>query len=138
MRLRHSREQARILQVSANFAILPFCTCKLLSGGRRIAAGRLAEVEKLLAQEDRRYNRVLELGREAVGADRFNRVDLPGADPKAMYESLETLKALPDSTNLFPGHLYSPEGHDSMASQKRTNPYLRAQNVEMFLSFMGH
>ena len=50
------------------------------------------------------------------------RVDLPGADPKAMYESLETLKALPDSTNLFPGHLYSPEGHDSMESQKRTNP----------------
>ncbi len=66
------------------------------------------------------------------------RVDLPGADPKAMYESLETLKQLPDSTTLFPGHLYSPEGHDSMASQKRTNPYLRAANVEMFLSFMGY
>ena len=66
------------------------------------------------------------------------RVDLPGADPKAMYESLETLKALPDSTNLFPGHLYSPEGHDSMEAQKRTNPYLRATDVEMFLSFMGY
>lgn len=35
---------------------------------------RLAEVEKLISQEDRRYNRVLELGREAVGADRFNRL----------------------------------------------------------------
>ncbi|MCP4907589.1 MAG: MBL fold metallo-hydrolase [bacterium] len=65
------------------------------------------------------------------------RVDLPGADPKAMYESLETLKQLPDDTTLFPGHLYSPEGHDSLGDQKRTNPYLRADDVEMFLSFMG-
>ena len=66
------------------------------------------------------------------------RVDLPGADPKAMYESLEALKRLPDDTTLFPGHLYSPEGHDTMASQKRSNPYLRATNMEMFLSFMGY
>ena len=65
------------------------------------------------------------------------RVDLPGADPKAMYESLETLKALPDDTTLYPGHLYSPEGHDAMESQKRTNPCLRAANAEMFLQFMG-
>ncbi len=66
------------------------------------------------------------------------RVDLPGADPRAMYDSLETLKQLPDDTTLFPGHLYAPEGHDSMASQKRTNPYLRATDVDMFLSFMGY
>jgi hypothetical protein len=66
------------------------------------------------------------------------RVDLPGADPRAMYESLETLKRLPDETTLFPGHLYSPEGHDSLGDQKRTNPYLRAASVEMFLGFMGY
>lgn len=66
------------------------------------------------------------------------RVDLPGADPRAMYESLETLKRLPDDTTLFPGHLYSPEGHDTMEAQKRTNPYLRAADVDTFLSFMGH
>jgi hydroxyacylglutathione hydrolase len=66
------------------------------------------------------------------------RVDLPGSDPRAMYESLETLKRLPDDTILYPGHLYSPEGHDVMGEQKRTNPYLRAASVEVFLSFMGH
>jgi glyoxylase-like metal-dependent hydrolase (beta-lactamase superfamily II) len=66
------------------------------------------------------------------------RVDLPGSDPRAMYESLETLKRLPDSTTLYPGHLYSPEGHDSLGDQKRTNPYLRAASVEMFLNFMGY
>jgi len=66
------------------------------------------------------------------------RVDLPGSDPRAMYESLETLKRLPDDTTLYPGHLYSPEGHDSMGDQKRSNPYLRAPSVDVFLSFMGH
>jgi hydroxyacylglutathione hydrolase len=66
------------------------------------------------------------------------RVDLPGSDPSAMYHSLETLKRLPDDTTLFPGHLYSPEGHGSLGDQKRTNPYLRAASLEMFLSFMGH
>lgn len=66
------------------------------------------------------------------------RVDLPGSDPRAMYESLETLKRLPDDTTLYPGHLYSPEGHDSMGDQKRTNPYLRAANVDVFLNFMGY
>ncbi len=65
------------------------------------------------------------------------RVDLPGSDPRAMYESLETLKRLPDETTLFPGHLYSPEGHDSLGAQKRTNPYLRAASVDVFLGFMG-
>jgi len=54
-----------------------------------------------------------------------------------MYESLETLKGLPDDTTLYPGHLYSPEGQDSLGDQKRTNPYLRAASVDMFLSFMG-
>ena len=70
--------------------------------------------------------------------DGCGRVDLPGSDPRAMYESLEALKGLPDETTLYPGHLYSPEGQDSMGDQKRTNPYLRAASVDMFLSFMGH
>ena len=66
------------------------------------------------------------------------RVDLPGSDPRAMFESLETLKRMPDETVLYPGHLYSPEGHDALGEQKRTNPYLRAASVETFLSFMGY
>ena len=44
-----------------------------------------------------------------------------------MYEP-PSLKQLPDSTTLFPGHLYSPKG-TTRWSRKRTNPYLRAANV---------
>lgn len=70
--------------------------------------------------------------------DSCGRVDLPGSDPRAMYESLASLRRLPDDTTLFPGHLYSPEGHDALGNQKRTNPYLRATSVEHFLELMGY
>jgi hydroxyacylglutathione hydrolase len=66
------------------------------------------------------------------------RVDLPGGDPRAMYESLHgTLGRLPDETLLYPGHLYAAEPSSSMGEERRTNPYLRAARLEDFLRFMG-
>jgi hydroxyacylglutathione hydrolase len=67
------------------------------------------------------------------------RVDLPGSDPEAMYESLHgTLKRRPDETLLFPGHLYSTEASSTMGAEKQTNPFLRVSSLEMFLGFMGY
>jgi hypothetical protein len=55
-----------------------------------------------------------------------------------MYHSLnDTLKKLPDETLLFPGQLYSSEGHSTMGEQKQSNPFLRVTSLEMFLQFMG-
>jgi len=66
------------------------------------------------------------------------RVDLPGSNPEDMYHSLTgVLKRLPDETLLFPGHLYAPEGQSTMGEQKKTNPFLRASSLEMFLAYMG-
>lgn len=66
------------------------------------------------------------------------RVDLPGGDPEAMYESLtQKLAALPDDTLLYPGHLYSADPSSTIGEQKRRNPYLRVARLEDFLSFMG-
>ena len=66
------------------------------------------------------------------------RVDLPGANPEDMYRSLNhTLKALPDDTLLYPGHLYSPEAVGTMGEQKQMNPFLRVTSLEQFLMFMG-
>jgi hydroxyacylglutathione hydrolase len=66
------------------------------------------------------------------------RVDLPGADPEAMYRSLnETLKRLPDETLLYPGHFYSSEPWGRLGDEKRTNPFLRVTGLEQFLMFMG-
>ncbi len=66
------------------------------------------------------------------------RVDLPGSDPAAMYESLNgTLKALPDETILYPGHMYTAEASGSLGEQKQMNPFLRVANLDQFLQFMG-
>ena len=66
------------------------------------------------------------------------RVDLPGSDPEAMYESLHTkLGRLPDETLLYPGHLYSAEPSSTLGEQKRTNPYLRVSRLDDFLTFLG-
>jgi len=67
------------------------------------------------------------------------RVDLPGSDPKLMYDSLANkLKALPDDTVLYPGHNYSPTATSTIGEEKRTNPYMRFSRLEDFLGVMGY
>jgi hydroxyacylglutathione hydrolase len=62
------------------------------------------------------------------------RCDLPGSDPRAMYNSLHNvLMTLPDDTIVYPGHNYGPTPMDTLAGQKRTNPYLQCNSLEEFL-----
>ena len=71
---------------------------------------------------------------DTIFVDGCGRCDLPGGDPKVMYQSLYTvIKKLPDSTAIYPGHNYGPTPFASLASQKKTNPYLQAKNLEDFL-----
>lgn len=66
------------------------------------------------------------------------RVDLPGADPEAMYESLtQKLAKLGDDVILYPGHDYGPEPTASLGDQKRTNSYLRIRSLEEWMRLMG-
>ena len=67
------------------------------------------------------------------------RVDLPGSDPKAMYNSLNhVLRNLDDSTVVYPGHAYSPESSTTIGEQKRHNMYMRFGNLDEFLEAMGY
>jgi glyoxylase-like metal-dependent hydrolase (beta-lactamase superfamily II) len=66
------------------------------------------------------------------------RVDLPGSDPKQMYESLKRLGSLPETTKLYPGHNYASEPQSTIGDQKRRNPFLRFETVDEFLSMMGY
>jgi glyoxylase-like metal-dependent hydrolase (beta-lactamase superfamily II) len=67
------------------------------------------------------------------------RVDLPGGDPEALYESLtQKLAKLPDETLLYPGHFYAADPFSTIGEQKRRNPYLRVARLEDFLSFLGY
>lgn len=66
------------------------------------------------------------------------RTDLPGGDPKALYESLtQRLAKIPDDAILFPGHLYSMEPSAPMGETRRLNFVFRPRNENEWLSMFG-
>ncbi|MEO8601178.1 MAG: MBL fold metallo-hydrolase [bacterium] len=66
------------------------------------------------------------------------RIDLPGSDPAAMYDSLDKLRTLPEHTVLHPGHDYADRPTSTIGEEKRRNLYMRFNTLEDFLSTMGH
>jgi glyoxylase-like metal-dependent hydrolase (beta-lactamase superfamily II) len=67
------------------------------------------------------------------------RVDLPGSDPKQMYDSLTNkLRALPDETVLYPGHDYADRPTSTIGEEKRRNVCMRFEQLDDFLSMMGY
>jgi len=66
--------------------------------------------------------------------DGCGRCDLPGSDPKIMYNSLyNKLMKLPDETIIYSGHNYGPTATDTLGHQKETNPYLQCNSLNEFL-----
>jgi hydroxyacylglutathione hydrolase len=66
------------------------------------------------------------------------RTDLPGGDPKKMYESLtQKLMKLPDETVLYPGHFYGRNPTSLFSEEKKKNPYFLSGSYETFLSLAG-
>ena len=67
------------------------------------------------------------------------RVDLPGSSPEDLWRSLTgTLKVLPESTILYPGHNYSDRTTSTIGDEARMNPYMRFGKLQDFLSVMGY
>ena len=66
--------------------------------------------------------------------DGCGRCDLPGSDPKQMYNSLyNILMKLPDETVVYPGHNYGNTPTDTIGNQKQSNPYLQCNSLNEFL-----
>ncbi len=67
------------------------------------------------------------------------RMDLPGADPAAMYESLtQKLAKVPDDAILYPGHQYSMEPSASMGETRQMNYVFRPKTAEQWLMMFGN
>ncbi len=66
------------------------------------------------------------------------RTDLPGGDPRALYESLtQKLAKVPDDATLFPGHLYSAEPSQSMGDTRQFNFVFKPKTEEQWLAMFG-
>lgn len=56
-----------------------------------------------------------------------SRADFPGGSSKALYDSIQAILALPDSTRVFVGHDYAPDGRD--AACEATVAVHKASNI---------
>jgi glyoxylase-like metal-dependent hydrolase (beta-lactamase superfamily II) len=66
------------------------------------------------------------------------RVDLPGGDAEALYHSINTtLARVPDTTVLYPGHLYAPEPNAPMGDVRESNYVFRFKTLDQWKIFMG-
>ncbi len=64
-----------------------------------------------------------------------SRADFPGGSSKALYDSIQAILALPDSTRIFVGHDYAPDGRDAwceatVAEHKASNIHFRGDPSE--------
>ncbi len=59
------------------------------------------------------------------------RTDFPGGDKDEIYRSItERLAKIPDSTVLYPGHLYAPEPCASMGETRKSNFVFQVPSIE--------
>ncbi|MBI4353837.1 MAG: MBL fold metallo-hydrolase [Candidatus Omnitrophica bacterium] len=66
------------------------------------------------------------------------RCDLPGGDPRALYNSLmNTLRKLDERTAVYPGHNYADIPTSTIGQEKQQNPFLKVPTVEDFLHLVG-
>jgi glyoxylase-like metal-dependent hydrolase (beta-lactamase superfamily II) len=65
------------------------------------------------------------------------RTDLPGSDPGAMYDSLQKLAGLPDSTVVYPGHRYSVPSTASLQAVKEVNMVFKPATKQAWLQIFG-
>jgi glyoxylase-like metal-dependent hydrolase (beta-lactamase superfamily II) len=65
------------------------------------------------------------------------RTDLPGSDPMALYDSLQCLAGLPDSTVVYPGHRYSVPSTATLAAVKEINMVFKPRSREAWLAMFG-
>lgn len=69
------------------------------------------------------------------------RCDFPGGSVEQMYQSIQRLYSLPDSTRVFVGHDYAPGGRDfawetTIGESKKMNKQLKAETtLEEFTTF---
>lgn len=69
--------------------------------------------------------------------DGCGRTDLPGSNPADMYDSLQTLAAMPTETIVYPGHRYSLPSSATMEAIRDTNYVLQPKTAEQWLQMFG-
>ena len=129
-------------QDDAAFLDVARSSLKPVSGGETIEVGRLP-VRLLHTPGHTPGSQCLVVNGHLLSGDTLfiracGRCDLPGSDPRALYDSLtKKLKPLEDSVTLCPGHHYAEVPTALLGEEKQRNPFLRAATVGEFLRLVG-
>ena len=121
---------------------VPQSALTLVSGGEDVRVGRVP-VTLIHTPGHTEGSQCLLVGGRLLSGDTLfigacGRCDLPGGDPKKLYESLtKTLKPLDDRTTLCPGHNYAEVPTIALGEEKRRNPFLGAATLQDFLRLVG-
>ena len=113
---------------------------KAADDGQKVAVGDI-EIELIHTPGHTQGSQCFHVRDRLISGDTLfinacGRCDLPGGDPKQMYDTLtKKLMKFPDETVLCPGHNYADKPTATMAQQKKTNPYLMCHSLENFLRF---
>jgi glyoxylase-like metal-dependent hydrolase (beta-lactamase superfamily II) len=125
------------------FPDLPIPSLKLLSPGDRLSLGSVT-ASFLHTPGHTPGSQCIRVGDNLISGDTLflegcGRTDLPGGDPRAMFESLAVLAKLPGAVRVHPGHAYSkPEAPDRLDDLLRKNRQLKARTPAEFLSLTGY
>lgn len=69
--------------------------------------------------------------------DAIGRTDLQGGNTQQIFHSLQRIKRLPGSTEVWPGHNYGAYSHQNLSALCRNNPYLACDSLEVFMEMAG-
>lgn len=61
------------------------------------------------------------------------RTDFQNGSHESMFDTLQKLKNLPDSTVVFPAHDYNEKRSSTIGKEKKTNPFMKETNKDLFV-----
>lgn len=61
------------------------------------------------------------------------RTDFQNGSPESMFDTLQTIRALPDETIVVPAHDYDKKRSSTIAKEKENNPFFKETNKEKFI-----
>jgi glyoxylase-like metal-dependent hydrolase (beta-lactamase superfamily II) len=87
----------------------------------------------LVEESDAKDNEKYLISGDTLFVNACGRCDLPGSDPRKMYESLNRLAKLGDDVSVLPGHDYGDVPVSSIGRERQHNPYMKAGSLHHFL-----
>jgi glyoxylase-like metal-dependent hydrolase (beta-lactamase superfamily II)/rhodanese-related sulfurtransferase len=61
------------------------------------------------------------------------RTDFQNGSPESMFDTLKKLKALPDTTAVYPAHDYNGRRSSTIGKEKKTNPFMKESDRDAFV-----